>query len=362
MGKDHNNEYARRGAFYFKKFIKIYLKNNPPNEDEMLYLAHVYLGSFYEYLNDPECVNIWKDSEKFCPDRNEHIINLALYYEGKEMFSEMLEQTSRLMDHSRKMPFPKRSFLVLSHMYYNTGDYVQELHERAFQACFPKSGKKTENERDDSSVSEYSENLHKQNESKIEIFMPNFNINKSLKKKIFVADNFYENPMAVREFALQQDFENDLRYYKGKRTHSQIIFEGTKEAFQDLMGMKITNWAEYYPMCGRFQSCTPEDAIVYHTDNQRWAGMIYLTPDAPPEGGTATYRHKETKADHVDHLMYPSSFEGGFYDGTKFETVDIIGNVFNRLVIFDAMSIHSAYKYFGKDLHTSRLFHMFFFD
>ena len=54
--------------------------------------------------------------------------------------------------------------------------------------------------------------------------------------------------------------------------------------------------------------------------------------------------------------------ETGFYDKTKFELVDTAGNVFNRLVLFDAKCIHSANEYFGTNLTNSRLFHLFFFD
>ena len=34
-------------------------------------------------------------------------------------------------------------------------------------------------------------------------------------------------------------------------------------------------------------------------------------------------------------------------DGTQFEPVDVFGNVYNRLVIFDASCIHSSSGYFG---------------
>jgi hypothetical protein len=42
--------------------------------------------------------------------------------------------------------------------------------------------------------------------------------------------------------------------------------------------------------------------------------------------------------------------------------VDTVGNIFNRLVIFDGGLIHSASDYFGWDIASSRLFHMFFFN
>jgi hypothetical protein len=49
-------------------------------------------------------------------------------------------------------------------------------------------------------------------------------------------------------------------------------------------------------------------------------------------------------------------------DKTPYDTVDKFGNVFNRLVIFDAGCIHGASEYFGYDMETARLWHMFFFD
>jgi hypothetical protein len=190
----------------------------------------------------------------------------------------------------------------------------------------------------------------------------NININQNPKKRVFVLDNFYEDPYAVRELALQQNFIAEPAYFKGKRTDQQIIFPGTKEAFENLIGQKIVNWAEMHGMCGRFQSCCAEDQLVYHVDGQQFAGMIYLTPNAPFSGGTATYAHKKTRSRSFEDEGSGEAFSGGFYDGTPFEPVDVIGNVFNRLVIFDARCFHAAHQYFGTSLENARLFHMFFFD
>ena len=60
--------------------------------------------------------------------------------------------------------------------------------------------------------------------------------------------------------------------------------------------------------------------------------------------------------------LHNETFSTGFYDSTQFDVVDVVGNVYNRLVIWDALTLHAATKYFGTDLHNSRLFHLFFFD
>ena len=44
------------------------------------------------------------------------------------------------------------------------------------------------------------------------------------------------------------------------------------------------------------------------------------------------------------------------------EAQDKIGNVFNRLVIFDGGLIHSGNDYFGHSRETGRLFQIFFFN
>lgn len=180
-------------------------------------------------------------------------------------------------------------------------------------------------------------------------------------KRIFVVDNFYSDPYAVRKYALDQEFVEDLRYYKGRRTQERFFVPGTKTVFEHIIGQPISVWDEY-GMNGVFQTCNSEDPLVYHTDLQQWAGMVYLTPDAPYQAGTSMFAHKETKTRHTSDPGIESAFDGGFYDGTKFELVDSIGNVFNRLVIFNGKCIHSASQYFGRTLEDSRLFHMFFFD
>jgi hypothetical protein len=187
-------------------------------------------------------------------------------------------------------------------------------------------------------------------------------INPAFNRRIFVVDNFYADPYAVRDFALKQEFFADLRYYKGKRTHQRFAAPGTKEMFENIIGEPIQIWNEW-GVNGCFQTCVSEDTLVYHVDQQRWAAMVYLTPDAPFETGTTLYAHKETKVRYPQNdYEFGRAFSAGFYDSTKFEPVDVVGNVFNRLVIFNSKCIHAASKYFGANLEDSRLFHMFFFD
>ena len=180
-------------------------------------------------------------------------------------------------------------------------------------------------------------------------------------KRAMVVDNFYADPHAVRGYALSQEFFDDPGYI-GRRTRTQHFLPGTKEAFEEILGEKITEW-ETYGMNGRFQHNWAGEKIVYHCDSQKWAGMIYLTPDAPPECGTTMYRHKKTKVWHNSQEGIMDCFnQKTFLDKTPYEPVDVYGNVFNRLVLFEGGHIHAASEYFGSDIDDCRLWHMFFFD
>jgi hypothetical protein len=135
-----------------------------------------------------------------------------------------------------------------------------------------------------------------------------------------------------------------------------------KRAFENIMGEKIQKWD--YDMNGVFQITTSNDVQVYHHDSQRWAAMIYLTPDAPLESGTRLHSSKINGVSRwtEGQDLIDEAFSFGFYDSSKFNLVDSAGNVYNRLVIMDAMNIHSAGPYFGNKPENGRLTHLFFFD
>jgi glycosyltransferase involved in cell wall biosynthesis len=330
LGEAHSREFARRFIFYFEEYLK---HVNAQGIHEMSYFSAFSIGLGYKYLKEYEKAIEWfNTAEKYCPVRNEHIVYLAQTYNELKQYDKMLEQTTRLINPERKLPFPDYYFLIDSNIYYDSSDYPQNLHNYA---------------------------LSKVGEEKN---INSFSVNIQTKPRLWIVDDFYADPHAVREFALQQEFKPNLNYYKGSRSNQQYIVPGTKEAFEKIIGKKITNWTETHGMCGRFQYCTAEDALVYHCDGQTLAGMIYLTPDAPYSCGTSLYAHKDTKLRNENDFGNTNVFEGGYYDKSKFELVDTAGNVFNRLVLFDAKCIHSANEYFGTNLTNSRLFHLFFFD
>jgi hypothetical protein len=178
---------------------------------------------------------------------------------------------------------------------------------------------------------------------------------------IVVVDNFYENVDSIRKIALSQNYDYHSAYHKGKRTNDVFRFEGLKESFENILNCKIKNW-EKYGINGCFQICVGGDQLVYHFDNQEYAGIIFLTPDPPPQTGTSFYRSRHTKKMKCYENDENIVFKNGYLDSTEFELVDVVGNIYNRLVLFDSKMFHAASNYFGTDLENGRLFQLFFFD
>lgn len=208
-----------------------------------------------------------------------------------------------------------------------------------------------------------------------------------------VLDNFYQDPDRIREHALGLSFYENTSDHKGKRTKENGRTSELKYLFERLLGIRISNW-DTYGYNGVFQLCVAGDPPVFHSDLQRWAGTIYLTPNAPLAGGTGLFRSKSTGLRSVEEAkpvsvrlnpgvsqdatlrfedrnktvhfskedLAAEMYEGKLLDSTQWEQVDFFGNVYNRLVLWDARLVHAVGAYFGHDLHTGRLSQLFFFD
>lgn len=188
---------------------------------------------------------------------------------------------------------------------------------------------------------------------------------------VVMVDDFFDQPLDVRSFALSQSYVEEPAYHKVRRS-APFRWAGIKERFEQLLGVRITQWEEYgYNGC--FQYGIGGDQIVYHADEQTYAAIIYLVPDAPPCSGTNLYRSKATGLRLVNEATARSkgmtlrqaeerTFSKKLLDPTAWELVDSFGNVFNRCLIWNARLLHAVSNYFGTGLHDARLSQIFFFD
>ena len=186
----------------------------------------------------------------------------------------------------------------------------------------------------------------------------------------YVIDDFYSDVDEVREFALQQDF-SVRGNYPGPRTET-FLNDSVKEVIQNVVKPfygDVTYWSEEQ-YTGAYQYTTSRDRSWIHADQTtKWAAVCYLTPDAPLSGGTGLFKHKPTgltMAPKLEDGSYDDELLSEIYkdsqDMTKWELVDRIGNVYNRLIMYRGYHFHMSLDYFGQDLYDGRLFQTFFFD
>ena len=184
-----------------------------------------------------------------------------------------------------------------------------------------------------------------------------------MKTNLIIIDDFYGNPDEVRKFALQQPFDVKGNY-PGQRTKSYIT-PGAENTIKTIVkfhsGSDITYWPDN-DYNGAFQYTTQKDRSWYHVDpTTNWAGIVYLTPKAPLSGGTSFHRSK------IDGTMYSETtktlvLRKYSQDNTKWECVDKVGNVYNRLILFNSKRYHISDDYWGEGVHDGRLFQTFFFS
>jgi hypothetical protein len=194
---------------------------------------------------------------------------------------------------------------------------------------------------------------------------------------IIVIDNFYNNAQTTRDFILTQEF-SVRGNFPGQRTisyaneHLKAMIQGYVAPF----GGKITEFPmpdlkndikddkkEVYN--GSFQYTTSRERSWIHADAwNNWAGVVYLTPDAPLSAGTAFYRFKNGEYSEEDAkiLNTKDQTDSCSQDLTKWEQVDKVGNVFNRLILFNSKRFHMSMDYFGNSKENGRLFQVFFFS
>jgi len=191
---------------------------------------------------------------------------------------------------------------------------------------------------------------------------------------LIIIDNFYNNAMETRDYILTQEFKVRGNY-PGQRTHS-FANSHLKDIIQDYItpfGGKIiefpmpdeTNVDDNNIYNGAFQYTTSRDRSWIHVDGfNNWAGVLYMTPDAPVSAGTGFYRYKDGTTYEADLKIMDNKEEIDAFcqDMTKWEQVDKVGNLFNRLVLFNSKRYHMSLDYFGNSKENGRLFQVFFFS
>lgn len=197
---------------------------------------------------------------------------------------------------------------------------------------------------------------------------------------ITVLENFYEDPDAVRTFALSQKYK-----FRHQTKGAEYVFPGcrskdlstiNKPLFEKVSKKIISlfhngehdymNWA----IATSFQSVSAEygEGVIHTDQNTVFAAVLYLTPNAPLEAGTSLFKpnakfnkdkyeqclkDNDQRFDQGDIIMDTSYHE-------MFDEVVRVNNVYNTLILYEGRHYHAANQFFGKTLKDSRLAQVFF--
>jgi len=107
--------------------------------------------------------------------------------------------------------------------------------------------------------------------------------------------------------------------------------------------------------------------LIHQDGNVVFAGIIYLSPDAPLNSGTSIFRKNNqfNQKDYDEAMLLNDkklkSNNQSDYDYHKmFDEVVTVNNVYNSLVLFEGDTYHAANKFFGSSINDARLTQTFF--
>lgn len=202
-----------------------------------------------------------------------------------------------------------------------------------------------------------------------------------LTNKILIIDNFYKDPDAVRQFALEQEFkdckdpdrEGNWPGYRSKflnNINPELCAEFKDNLIGHLLEGVRTNYNCYFET--NFQLCYKEHGDSWvHYDHGNWithVGIIYLNPNPPANSGTLIYKFNEEHRDEFnryaeqnDGLWFKLNRDQDSEEFNKFFTLSMsVPNVYNRAVVYNPSLWHKSDYYFGDSKDTGRLIQPFF--
>lgn len=195
-----------------------------------------------------------------------------------------------------------------------------------------------------------------------------------MKHKLIIIDDFYDDPMKVREQALEMDFCAGGTY-PGKDVNGVPFSMDMIRRFSTIMGRPIS---PSIPTANFRISLHDDKAKRHiHVDTHAHVANVCLALDEDCKGGVVLWKHKETGLEEVPAVPGDLEAKFGFdidylenkivrvdgQDESKFEKLIYVPYKFNRCVILYGKMLHSPLPQgWGDCLENGRLTQHFFFS
>lgn len=194
-----------------------------------------------------------------------------------------------------------------------------------------------------------------------------------------VLDNFYPAPIALQRVARGIEYKTEM--YDG-HPYKGVGLGFSPEGIWDYIGAPFGRTAVPSMEFFRLGTADLDPSSYIHADSgiAQWAAVLYLS-EAPDMviGGTAFWKHKETG---LTEMPTPDWVRKNFGDSdkgiqtfidkinadgqdeSKWQMTDLVGQKFNRIVMYSGKKFHSRYPKdgWGKDVTDGRLVWTSFFN
>lgn len=187
---------------------------------------------------------------------------------------------------------------------------------------------------------------------------------------LIIVDNFYNNATEFRNQILKLDFKLP-GIYGSMRTQSNTndgIRYLIEQNIESLVG-KITKWdtsLDINNLNGSFELITSNDKLTINTKvtEYKWGGILLLSMPNEINTGLGIYRFKDGSRYKGEvcirgNMQQIESFK---IDRNKWEQIDSIGYIFNRLILFNLDHFSGFQSNFGINKETGNLIQTFYFS
>ena len=196
---------------------------------------------------------------------------------------------------------------------------------------------------------------------------------------VTVINDFYDEPDEIRKYALAQKYTychelKDIGYvFPGSRTKElkDLSFSLYEKVCKKLISVFHIPEHDFmqWQISTSFQIVEAEygSGLIHQDQNTVFAGVLYLSPSAPLNGGTslfkknATYKHElydQLIKENDEHFKNKELIDFTYHQ--MFDEVVRVNNVYNTLILFEGDIYHCANNFFGDTKHNSRLAQVFF--
>jgi hypothetical protein len=197
-----------------------------------------------------------------------------------------------------------------------------------------------------------------------------------------VIDDFYANPLEVREQALKLTYPPSPpgTAYPGRTSEEKLLWPNSDQMFSQIMREPLRGKAGFAH--GQFRLSRegdPRGADIHVDIGVVWAGILYLNLPEQCQGGTEFFRHRKYRTDGAplddeDLKAYRGELGATRNDvvrqlidveGTHRDNWDLLFTMpmrFNRLILFRAYLWHTAGISFGDSDENARLIQLFFWE